>query len=141
MNRPIALLLVAATSVNCATASAVRSERLSAPNERTAHARNQTDPALMAQYVRALRVGSKVKMALTDGTRLRAVLMAVGERDVTVRLRTRIPEAPRTIAFDQLVDVEVEKESGIGRAIAVGAAVGAASAISVFLMIIAALGD
>lgn len=127
----LALLLSAAiASGGCAssgTSSAARSAT-----------RPAADPGLMASYVRQLPVGARVRVSLADGRTLHGTLMNTGD-PLVLQKRTRIPEEPLEIALREVRAVELEsKTGGTGRAIALGAAAGAASALGV-LMILAAI--
>jgi hypothetical protein len=87
-------------------------------------------------YTQKLPIGSTIHVRTMDGKRVTAVLAIVDDTGITIDRKTRIPESPRHIAFDQLQQVEI-KESGMGagKAAAIGVGVGAAT----FLLIAAVL--
>jgi len=59
-----------------------------------------------------------------------------------VQLNTRLPEPPVDVPLDQIARVTLDNPSGgIGRTIAIGAAVGAAATFGVLLLLAALLGD
>jgi hypothetical protein len=87
-------------------------------------------------YTGKLPIGSTVRVRTTNGKRTTGVLAIVDNTGITIAPKTRLPESPRHISFDQLEQVEI-KESGMGagKAAAIGVAAGAAT----FLIIIAVL--
>lgn len=96
---------------------------------------------VMAAYVRQLPVGSRVRVTLADGRTLHGTLMNTGD-PIVLQKRTRIPESPVEVALDSVRAVEVEsKNGGAGRAIALGAAAGAASALGVLMVLAAIFAD
>lgn len=130
----IALLLSAAiASGGCASSGAY-----SAASSAT---RPAADPGLMAAYVRQLPVGARVRVSLADGRTLHGTLMNTGD-PLVLQKRTRIPEEPVEIPLREVRAVEVEsKTGGAGRAIALGAAAGAASALGVLMVLAAIFAD
>lgn len=99
------------------------------------------DASLMSAYVRQLPVGARVRVSLADGRTLHGTLMNAGDPIVLLK-RTRIPEAPLEIALHDVRAVEIESQGGnAGRAIAFGAAAGAASALGVLLVLAAIFSD
>ena len=96
---------------------------------------------MTAAYVKAMAPGARIAVTMTDGKRMKGTLMMVQEDAIVVRPRTRVPEPAQTLPLAQIATIETERESGMGRAIAIGAAVGAGAAVGVFLALIAALSD
>jgi hypothetical protein len=97
---------------------------------------------VMRAYVHRIPAGSRVRLTLDDGTRVRGVLMLVQGDVLVLRERKRHPEPPRHIAIEHIADVELDKNGGgIAKAVAIGASVGAAAALSVIAILAAALGD
>ena len=93
-------------------------------------------------YASKLPIGSTVRVRTLDGTRVTAVLAVVDDESITLELKTRIPEPPRRISFDQLEQLELSpKGPSIGRSIATGVAVGAGTFLGVLLIIMAASWD
>jgi hypothetical protein len=130
----IALMLsVALMTAGCAAARAQGPRVSSQPSSSTA-----ADPDLMAHYVRQLPPGSRVRVALADGTVIHGTLMKADADPIMVQRRTRIPERPLAIAIKEVRALELEKNGGAGRAVAIGAAAGAGAALGV-LMILAAI--
>jgi hypothetical protein len=93
-------------------------------------------------YAGKLPIGSTVRVRTADGRRLTAVLAVVDQESITLETRTRIPEPPRRIPFDQLVQLELRKNgSSVGKSIAVGAAVGAGTFLGILMILMAAAWD
>jgi hypothetical protein len=88
------------------------------------------------QYASKLPIGSTVRVRTTDGKRTTAVLALVDDTGITIAPKTRVPEHPRHIGFDQLAQLEI-RQNGIGAAKA--AAIGVATGAGVFLAIMAIL--
>jgi hypothetical protein len=110
--------------------------------ERRPRAPNQDPPGVTAAYVKAMAPGARIAVTMTDGKRMKGTLMMVQEDAIVVRPRTRVPEPAQTLPVAQIATIETEREGGgMGRAIAIGAAVGAGAAFGVFLALIAALSD
>jgi hypothetical protein len=103
----------------------------------------RADPALFASYVKQLPIGSRVRVGLTGGSRIKGTLMKADDREIVVQPRTRLPEPPLQIAMDRIVAVELETNgnSSVGKAIAIGFGAGAAGALAVFLILVAAVSD
>jgi hypothetical protein len=96
------------------------------------------DINLMTSYVRQLPLGSRVRVALADGTVIHGTLMKTDDDPIVVQRRTRIPETPLQIPIRDLRAVELEKNgNGVGRAVAVGAATGAGAALGLLLVLAA----
>jgi hypothetical protein len=128
MRRCLALLTCASLLVSgCATAGAPRVQAPASPADRS----------LLAGYVRQLPVGARVRVDLSDGTVVKGTLMQASEASIVVQRRTRIPEPPDTLGLDRVTAVQLEPNGGPGRAIAIGAAAGAAAALGVFLILAA----
>jgi hypothetical protein len=131
------LLCLALATPGCASAGGVRYQGISYQGVQQA-APSGADPALFVSYVKALPIGSRVKVTIMNGDRIRGTLMQVTGDAIVVQENTRVPEAPRQLAIATLRAVEPDTGGGAGRAIAIGAAVGAGAALGV-LMLIAAL--
>jgi len=151
MIRVVALIVASALTATCATgAYHVRRDlgadhmTPSANGERngaSGAAPKQDPPGVTAAYVKAIPPGARIALTLTDGKRMKGTLMVVQEDAIVVRPRTRVPEPAQTLPLAQIATIETERESGMGRAIAIGAAVGAGAALGVFLAILVALSD
>jgi hypothetical protein len=97
------------------------------------------DQALVASYVKQLPIGSRVRVGLTGGARIKGTLMKANESEIVVQPRTRIPEPPLQITMDRIVAVELETNGNgnLGRTIGVGFAAGVGGALAVFLVLAA----
>jgi hypothetical protein len=141
MTRVLAVLLVSALTANCA-AGAYQVRPDVAGNHVTSSSAQHDPPAVTAAFIKAVPLGTRVRLTLTDGRKLKGTLMVVEEDAIIVRPRTRVPEPAQTIPLTRIATIEAEREGGgMGRAVAVGAAVGAGAAIGVFLAILVALSD
>jgi hypothetical protein len=128
-------LAVATATTGCASVAAQRSRGV-------VLAGADTDPALMASYVRQLPLGSRVRVSLSDGTVIHGTLIKADADPIVVQRRTRIPEAPLQIPLKSVSALELEKGGGgAGRAIAIGAAAGAGAALGVLLVLAAIFSD
>jgi hypothetical protein len=97
---------------------------------------------LVRAYVERIPVGSRVRVTLDDGTRMRGTLMLVQDGVLVLRERKRHPEPPRQIPLERIADLELQKNGGgIGKAIAIGASVGAGAALAVIAILAAAFTD
>lgn len=92
----------------------------------------------MAAFVRGLAPGTPVKLTLTSGTKVTGLLISVGDEEVAVRRRTRIPEPLRRVPIGEIADADIVPERSAGKTIAAAAAVGAGAALG-FLFLLAAL--
>jgi hypothetical protein len=95
----------------------------------------------MAAYTKQLPIGSRVRVDLTGGRRIKGTLMKADDRAIVVQPRTRIPEAPIEIAVERIGAIELERSNGIGKSIAIGVAAGAGGALGVLLILVALLND
>jgi hypothetical protein len=134
MKRTLALIVsVALASAGCTAA------RAQGPRVPTRPDTRQPDTTVMASYISQLPLGARVRVSLADGTTVRGILMKADADPIVVQKRTRIPEPPLEIPIRDVVALELEAKNGnTGRAIAMGAAAGAAAALGV-LMILAAI--
>ena len=91
------------------------------------------------KYTEKLPIGSTIRVRTTDGKRTTAVLAIVDESGITIEPKTRVPESPRHISFDQLEQVELkEPRESAGKAAAIGVATGAATFFGILLILAAA---
>ena len=138
ITRPLALLLsLLIAAPGCAT---VRGGQAAAA---TTPAPSSADRTVLAEYVQKIPPGSALRIDLANGRVLRATLMKVSAQGLIVQKRTRIPEPPIDIPFDNLLRVTLDTPggTGVGKAIGIGIAAGAGAALAVFIVIIALLSD
>jgi hypothetical protein len=137
LSRPLAVLLaVTLAAPACATARAADARF---PQAREAAAK--PDPALMASYVAQLPVGSRVRIDLANGTRIRGTLMKASTDSIIVQKRTRIPEPPIEIPITDLRAVELEQGGSTGRTVAIAVAAGVGATFGVLLLLAAIFSD
>ncbi len=88
----------------------------------------QDNAEIWRRFAEQLPIGSIVKIRTKDGERLTAILFVVDAAAITVKPKTRYPEAARRIAFSQLEDLEPQ-QAGVSYAkyAGIGAAVGAST--------------
>ena len=101
----VLLLCVVLAMPGCAAVT--RSERVAQPNPS-----RRVDPALMADYVRQLPIGSRVKISRVDGTVTHGTLMKRDADPIVVQRRARLPEEPVTIPVRDILVLELEKKAG-----------------------------
>jgi hypothetical protein len=99
----------------------------------------QTTKGYWMEYTSKLPIGSTVHVRTTDGKRITGVLAIVNDTGITVQSKTRVPEPPRHVPFDQLEQVELKTGgSSLGKAVGIGVGVGVGSFLGM-LAILAAL--
>lgn len=132
------LLAVTLALPGCATARASHNRLpAAAASQRTA------DPKIMADYIRQLPVGSRVRVSRTDGDEIRGLLIKNDGDPIAVQRRARIPEAPIEVPLRSVIAVELET-SGTGnmaRTVAIGAAAAAAATLATLWILFAVLSD
>jgi hypothetical protein len=139
MKRIVALLLCTLLSApGCAAVTTPRPQRTPSPPPATT---GLVDPALMAEYVRQLPVGSRVKVTRKDGDVLHGTLMKRDSDPIVVQRRARLPEAPLTIPIADIVSLELESNGSVGRTIGIGIAAGAGATLGVLLLLAAIFAD
>ena len=95
-----------------------------------------------SKYAEKLPIGSTIRVRTSDGKRTTAVLAIVDESGITIEPKTRRPESPRHIPFDQLQQLELKQNGmGPGKAVAIGVATGAATFFGILLLVFATVGD
>jgi hypothetical protein len=92
------------------------------------------------QYASKLPIGSTVRVRTNDGKRTTAVLAIVDDNGITIAPKTRRPEPPRHIPFDQLAQIEI-KQGGMsaGKAAAIGVATGAGVFFAILAIVFSGL--
>lgn len=101
------------------------------------------DRAVIAEYVQTLAKGSAVRVQRSDGRSLRGTLMKATDHSLVILPRVRVPEPPVEIALAEVIAVTPESRGGtsLGKAIAIGAAVGAGATLAVLLIFAAIYSD
>lgn len=128
-------VVVAATFLTQGCAATMRNAQAGEP-PRTA------DPAVLADYLQRLPVGTSVRVERVNGRAIRGTLMKATADTVVVQPRTRLPEPPVEIPLAEVLTVTPESGSGgVGKAIAAGVAAGAGAALVTFFVLIALFSD
>ena len=96
---------------------------------------------LAGEFVSKLPIGTKTKLRLDDGRKIKATLMSIEDDAVVVKVNTRLPEPPLRIELSRIVDADIERGAHLGRAIGTGAAAGAGAALGVFFLLVAIYSD
>lgn len=131
MKKLMAMVLSAALGASgCATANSGGIPRLDPPRDST----------MMAGYARSIPAGSPVRVGLAGGGTLSGTLLGADEEVLVVQPRGRRPEAPREVPIGEVLSIEIQRPSGVGKVIAIGATAGAAATLGVLLLLYAALG-
>jgi len=120
---------------------AVRSSSVS-PRVGFAGARAQAGD-IPRSYAAQLPVGRQVEVRLKSGEHFKGTFMGVEGDAVRVQPSTRIPVPPRLVSLGDLVQLRLTSGNGgsVGKAIAIGAATGAAVFFGLLLVAIGASGS
>ena len=123
-----------------ACATVARSRTASSASPRVAS--RGVEPALIAEYVRQLPVGARVRVSLADGRIVRGTLMHRDRDPIVVQRRARIPEAPVEIPVTDILAVELEGgKSNAARTVAIAAASAAGATLGVIGLLAAIFAD
>ena len=136
----LSLLLATTLAVpGCATARAAHARI----DPGTSAQRAAADPKVMADYVRQLPVGSRVRLARANGDEIRGTLMKNDGDPLVVQRRTRIPEPPIEVPLRDVMALELDTtpNGNPGRAIAIGAAAAASATLGILLLLAAIYSD
>jgi hypothetical protein len=137
MTRCLSLLLATTLAVpGCATS---RASRIPAATALSSQQPSTVDPKVMADYVRQLKVGSRIHLARTNGDEIHGILMKNDGDPLVVQRRARIPEAPIEVPLRDVLSVELELKNGNPARTAAISAVAAVSATLGVLLILAAV--
>jgi hypothetical protein len=109
----------------------------------TAGGRQSVDPKVMADYIRQLPVGSRVRLSRREGDDIRGTLMKNDGDPLVIQRRTRVPEAPIEVPLRDILAVEPETpgNGNPARAIAIGAGAAAAATLTIFLVLAVIFSD
>jgi hypothetical protein len=133
MQRFIAVLLCAGLAApGCAMNHSARVQTAPAP---------AVDATVLADFASQLKVGSEVRAKTTGNRTVRGTLVKRTDRAIVIQPRTRVTEPLMEVPFDELLALEqlTPSSGGTGRAIAIGAGVGAGAAIGTLFLIAALL--
>ena len=142
MRRLLCLMLTATVALSgCATARATDNRVY--PTASTKGGRQSIDPNVMADYLRQLPVGSRVRLSRLKGDEIRGTLMKNDGDPVVIQRRARVPEAPIAVPLQNVLAVELDAPANgnAGRTIAIGAAAAAAGTLTVLFVLAAIFSD
>ena len=138
MRKLLCLLLTTTLAVSgCATARA-NSNRVYTTGDR-----QSVDTKVMADYIRQLKVGSRVRLSRVRGDDIRGILMKNDGDPVVIQRRSRVPEAPISVPLAEVlaVELDVPGNGNPARTIAIGAAAAVAGTLGVLLVLAAIFSD
>lgn len=138
MRRLLCLILTTSVALSgCATA------RATTGRVHTAGDRQSVDVKVMADYIRQLPVGSRVRLSRRDGDDIRGTLMKNDGDPLVIQRRTRVPEAPIEVPLRDVlaVQLEVPSNGNPARAIAIGAGAAAAATLTIFVVLAVIFSD
>lgn len=140
MRTGLSLLLAITLAVpGCATSRATRIPTATAPPSQQ---QSTVDPRVMSDYVRQLKVGSRIRLARTNGDEIHGILMKNDGDPLVVQRRTRIPEAPIEVPMREVLSVELELKNGNpARTAAIGAVAAVSATLGVLLILAAVFSD
>ena len=133
MKRLTALVMALAVAASgCATTTSGQAAHMavSAP-----------EPSTLADYAQRIPIGSRVRVELADGHRVRGTLMKADAASVVVSPATRIPEPPIEVAIGTVRRIELDQSSNMAKSIVIGAATGVAATFGVLFLLFALVDD
>jgi len=142
VRKALCIVLTAALAVSgCATARAT--DTRIAPTVATKSGRQSFDPKVMADYIRQLPVGSRVRLSRVKGDDIRGTLMKNDGDPLVIQRRARVPEAPIAVPLQEVlaVELDVPGNGNPARTVAIGAGVAAAATLGVLLVLFAVFAD
>ena len=113
----------------------------------SAQAQSSTDGIVRSSdywlaYATKLPIGSTVVVRTSDGQRMTAILAIVDASGITLEPKTRIPEPPRRVSYGELQQLQLKSNgSSIGKAVAIGVGVGAATFVGLMMVLLAGYTD
>lgn len=130
--KTIALFLATLFTAQCASTTARPVQTAASPDAARA----------MLAAAGKIPAGSRVTMELMDGKRFKAVLLTVQDGQVIVQKRTRLPEPALRLDPAQVAYLELDgPREGMGKMLAIGAAIGTGVTFAFLAILAAALGD
>ena len=139
MQKAIVLVLCAALILpGCAARAGARATRASDP---TMSPVSVAPVISVGEALARVPVGTRVRLDLAGGRRVRGTLMHADVTSVVINPRVRVPEPPVTIPVADVQGFDLEPSSNLARVIAIGAAAGAAAAVGVFWFVVAMIDD
>lgn len=112
------------------------------PDDRADRVQQGSDPEVMARFLRSVPIGSALRLRTIEGQRARVVLMAVDPDAIVVQRRSRRPEPPYRVPFASVASAEIDKgRSSLGAAIGIGVLAGAATFVTMLVILVASIED
>lgn len=104
-----------------------------------AQAPPQTD--IWRAFAQKIEVGARLKVRLLDGQRVTATLIRADADELLLQPRTRVPVPLQRVAYDRIAVLERDdaRGVGVGKAVALGVASGAAAFLGTLLIVIATI--
>lgn len=100
------------------------------------------DPAILADYVKQIPAGSKVRIERTSGGTLRGTLLRSTADSLTVQRNTRVPEPPLDVPFATITRLTLDTGgSSVGKTVAIAVGAGVGATFGILLLLAALLGD
>ncbi len=86
-------------------------------------------PDVWREFAGSFDIGSELNVQLADGTRFRATLIRVDDAALLLQPKTRVTVPVQAVPYEVIASLEKPKRGGfaLGKAIAIGAGVGAAA--------------
>ena len=95
-------------------------------------------PEYWYAYAGKLPIGATVQVRTTDGKRQTAILAIVDPEGITLESRTRVPEPPRRVPYDDIEQLALKKNGGsVAKAVAIGAGIGAGTFVGLLMLLAA----
>lgn len=130
--RLLAVVLSGLIAAQCASAG-VRPLQTAAPADRS---------RAMLSAAEKIPTGSRVNIALANGKRFKAVLLALDQGGLVVQQRTRLPEAPLRLDPAEVVYFELDVPRAVsGKMIAIGVGIGSGVTLAILALLAAAISD
>lgn len=138
MKRWLAVLLcVLVAAPGCGARVSLMRTRTWPEMERAAAAQSVT-----RHYAEQLPLGQRVRVTVKTGDSFTATFMGVEGDGIRVQRRTRLPEPPYTVPFDDLAALSLDQGGiGVGKAIAIGAGIGAVTFLGILGLLAVAIDD
>lgn len=138
------LLLLACTTSACAPRARMVSMPV-VPSDRTSVQGSVTrvDGEVWRRLAAQLPPAARVRLRLTDGTRLDGVIDRAAPDVLLVKPKARLPEPPRSLPYSTIESLELDAGRGIGlgKALAIGIGAGAATFVGLMLVAVALISD
>lgn len=100
------------------------------------------DRAILADYIKQIPAGSKVRIERTTGGTLRGTLLRSTPDSVTVQRNTRVPEPPVDVPFGTITRLTLDTGgTSVGKTVAIAVGAGVGATFGILLLLAALLGD